>query len=329
MNTRSQTTVTPTTQNRKRWSLGVWIAIIALILAMLVPFQSAVYPVFIMKVMCFGLFACAFNLLLGFGGLLSFGHAAFFGSAAYVTAYLCKELGFGPGLGLLAGMGTSAILGAIIGSIAIRRQGIYFAMVTLALAQFVYFVALQAPFTGGEDGIQNVPRGLLFGMIDLSDDTAMYYLILAVFLAGVFVVHRIVNSHFGEVLMAIRENEPRAISLGYEVSRVKLLVFVLSATLAGLAGSLKALLFQIASLADVHWHASGEVILMTLLGGMGTLLGPLVGAAMVVTLHSYLSGVGAWSTVIIGLVFMICVTAFRRGVIGEIYAWLQRGKARS
>lgn len=329
MNTNSQSVVTSTTENSKCWSVGLWIGLAAFVLAMLVPFQSAVYPVFIMKIMCFGLFACAFNLLLGFGGLLSFGHAAFFGSAAYVTAYLCKELGFGPGLGLLAGVGTSAVLGAIIGSIAIRRQGIYFAMVTLALAQFVYFVALQAPFTGGEDGIQNVPRGHLFGVIDLSNDTAMYYLILAVFLAGVFAVHRIVNSHFGEVLMAIRENEPRAISLGYEVSRVKLLVFVLSATLAGLAGSLKALLFQIASLADVHWHASGEVILMTLLGGMGTLLGPLVGAAMVVTLQSYLSGVGAWSTVIIGLVFMICVTAFRRGVIGEMYAWLQRGKARS
>jgi len=329
MNTNSKSVETPTNENSKRWSVGLWIGLAAFVLAMLVPFQSAVYPVFIMKIMCFGLFACAFNLLLGFGGLLSFGHAAFFGSAAYVTAYLCKEMGFGPGLGLLAGVGTSAVLGAIIGSIAIRRQGIYFAMVTLALAQFVYFVALQAPFTGGEDGIQNVPRGQLFGVIDLSNDTAMYYLILAVFLAGVFVVRRIVNSHFGEVLMAIRENEPRAISLGYEVSRVKLLVFVLSATLAGLAGSLKALLFQIASLADVHWHASGEVILMTLLGGMGTLLGPLVGAAMVVTLQSYLSGVGAWSTVITGLVFMVCVTAFRRGVIGEIYAWLQRGNARN
>jgi branched-chain amino acid transport system permease protein len=296
----------------------------ALLVAAFIPFQTIIYPVFVMKILCFGLFASAFNLLLGYGGLLSFGHAAFFGTSAYVTAYVCKELGLGPGVGLVSGVLASSILGVVMGLIAIRRQGIYFAMVTLALAQFVYFVAVQAPFTGGEDGIQNIPRGKLFGLIDLSNDLALYYLVLALFVGGLFIVHRIVNSHYGEVLLAIRENEPRAISLGYDVSRFKLVAFVLSAAIAGLAGSLKALVLQIASLSDVHWHVSGEVILMTLLGGVGTMLGPVVGGGLVVALQSYLSGAGAWSTVIIGLVFMVCVSAFRRGIVGEVAAWLNR-----
>lgn len=307
-----------------RWRRTIFLTL--LVLALLVPFQSFVYPVFIMKIMCFALFASAFNLLLGYGGLLSFGHAAFFGSAAYATAYMSKSLALGPFVGLLAGLGTGALLGLAIGLIAIRRQGIYFAMITLALAQFVYFVALQAPFTGGEDGIQNVPRGELFGLVNLMNDTVLYYLILALFVLGVAGIQRVVRSHFGEVLMAIRENEPRAISLGYDVGRFKLLAFVLSAALAGLAGSMKVLVFQIASLADVHWHASGEVVLMTLLGGVGTLLGPLLGAAIVVSLQSYLSGAGAWSTVIIGLVFMVCVSAFRKGIVGEILAYATRQK---
>ena len=290
------------------------------------PFQGMVYPVFVMKIMCFALFASAFNLLLGYGGLLSFGHAAFFGSAAYTTAYLCKTFELGPGLGLLSGLVVSAMLGFLIGVIAIRRQGIYFAMVTLALAQFVYFVAVQAPFTGGEDGIQNVPRGDLFGMIDLSSDINMYYMIFSVFILAVLFIHRVVRSHFGEILMAIRENEPRAVSLGYDVTRFKLLAFVISASIAGLAGSMKALVFQIASLTDVHWHTSGEVVLMTLLGGMGTLMGPMLGAALVVTLQKYLSGVGAWSTVLMGLVFMVCVLAFRKGIVGEFLAFINRRK---
>lgn len=304
------------------WRNTIFLAL--LVLALLVPFQSFVYPVFIMKIMCFALFASAFNLLLGYGGLLSFGHAAFFGSAAYATAYVCQTLALGPGLGLVAGLLTGAVLGFAFGLIAIKRQGIYFAMVTLALAQFVYFIALQAPFTGGEDGIQNVPRGELFGVFNLMSDTTLYYLILALFVMGVAAIQRVVRSHFGEVLMAIRENEPRAISLGYDVGRFKLLAFVLSSSLAGLAGSMKVLVFQIASLADVHWHASGEVVLMTLLGGVGTLLGPMLGAAIVVTLQSYLSGAGAWSTVIIGFVFMLCVSTFRKGIVGEILAYLTR-----
>ena len=268
----------------------------------------------------FALFACAFNLLLGFGGLLSFGHAAFFGSAAYATAHVCKALGAGPGTGILIGVVTSAVLGIIVGSIAIRRQGIYFAMVTLALAQLLYFLAIQLPLTGGEDGIQNIDRGRLFGVIDLSNDTAMYYVVLAVFVGGFAIVHRTIHSPFGEVLQAIRENEPRAVSLGYDVNRFKLVVFVLSATLSGLAGSTKTLVFQLATLADVHWHASGEVVLMTLLGGVGTVLGPVVGAAVVVTLQDVLAGMGSWSTVVIGLVFMVCVLVFRRGLVGELAA---------
>ncbi|MEI6612602.1 branched-chain amino acid ABC transporter permease [Polynucleobacter sp.] len=293
---------------------------ILILIALLLPFQNFIYLVFAMKVLCFALFACAFNLLLGFTGLLSFGHAAFFGTAAYITAYLCKEAGFSPELGIVLGVVGSGALGFLIGSLAIRRQGIYFAMVTLALSQMVYFLAVQLPFTGGEDGIQGVPRGMLFGLIDLKNDVAMYYFVLAVFLLGFAIIMRAVHSPFGQVLKAIRENEPRAISLGYNVDRFKLMSFVISAALSGLAGSMKTLVFQLATLTDIHWHMSGEVVLMTLLGGMGTILGPVVGAGIVVGLQNYLANIGSWSTIATGFIFVICVLAFRRGVVGEITA---------
>lgn len=303
-----------------RWNAGHAIGALVLLILLLLPLQQAIYLVFVMKVLCFALFACGLNLLLGYGGLLSFGHAVFFGSAAYATAHACKVVGAGPGMGLLLGVAASCTLGLLVGLLAIRRQGIYFAMVTLALAQLVYFIVLQMPFTNGEDGIQDVPRGRLFGLVDLGSDTAMYYVVVAVFVAGYALVYRVVHSPFGEVLQAIRENEARAISLGYRVNRFKLTTFVLSAGLAGLAGSTKALVFQIATLSDVHWHASGEVVLMTLLGGVGTLFGPVVGAALVVTLQNVLAGMGSWSTVVIGLVFIVCVLVFRRGVVGELVA---------
>ena len=293
---------------------------ILILIALLLPFQNFIYLVFAMKVLCFALFACAFNLLLGFTGLLSFGHAAFFGTAAYITAYLCKEAGFSPELGIVLGVVGSGALGFLIGSLAIRRQGIYFAMVTLALSQMVYFLAVQLPFTGGEDGIQGVPRGMLFGLIDLKNDVAMYYFVLAVFLLGFAIIMRAVHSPFGQVLKAIRENEPRAISLGYNVDRFKLMSFVISAALSGLAGSMKTLVFQLATLTDIHWHMSGEVVLLTLLGGMGTILGPVVGAGIVVGLQNYLANIGSWSTIATGFIFVICVLAFRRGVVGEITA---------
>lgn len=291
---------------------------ILVLIALLMPFQDFIYLVFAMKVLCFALFACAFNLLLGFTGLLSFGHAAFFGTSAYITAYLCKELGLSPEFGIVLGVLGSGILGFLIGSLAIRRQGIYFAMVTLALSQMVYFLAVQLPFTGGEDGIQGVPRGMLFGLINLKDDVSMYYFVLVIFLLGFALIVRTVHSPFGQVLKAIRENEPRAVSLGYDVDRFKLISFVISAALAGLAGSLKTLVFQLATLTDVHWHMSGEVVLMTLLGGMGTILGPVVGAGIVVGLQNYLANIGSWSTIATGFIFVICVLAFRRGVVGEI-----------
>lgn len=291
---------------------------ILVLISVLMPFQDFIYLVFAMKVLCFALFACAFNLLLGFTGLLSFGHAAFFGTSAYITAYFCKEMGASTELGIILGVIGSGVLGFLMGALAIRRQGIYFAMVTLALSQMVYFLAVQLPFIGGEDGIQGVPRGNLFGFIDLSNDVAMYYFVLAVFLFGFALIMRTVYSPFGQVLKAIRENEPRAISLGYDVDRFKLISFVLSATLAGLAGSMKALVFQLATLTDVHWHMSGEVVLMTLLGGMGTILGPVVGAGIVVGLQNYLANIGSWSTIATGFIFVICVLAFRRGVVGEI-----------
>jgi len=296
---------------------------ILVLIALLLPFQSFIYLVFAMKVLCFALFACAFNLLLGFTGLLSFGHAAFFGTAAYITAYFCKEAGLSPESGIVLGVVGSGALGYLIGALAILRQGIYFAMVTLALSQMVYFLAVQLPFTGGEDGIQGVPRGVLFGLIDLKDDISMYYFVLVVFLLGFALIMRTVHSPFGQVLKAIRENEPRAISLGYNVDRFKLMAFVISAALSGLAGSMKALVFQLATLTDVHWHMSGEVVLMTLLGGMGTILGPVVGASIVVGLQNYLANIGSWSTIATGFIFVICVLAFRRGVVGEILAFLK------
>ena len=296
--------------------------------ALCVPWLG-IYPVFMMKLLCFAMFACAYNLLLGFGRMLSFGHAAFFGSAAYVTSWLVTAHAWGPATAILGGVATAAALGFVIGGIAIRRHGIYFAMITLALGQLVYFVCLEAPFTGGENGVQGVPRGTLFGLLPLRSDLVMYYLVLAAFL-GVFVfIRRVVHSPYGQVLKAIRENEPRAISLGYDINRYKLLAFVLSATLAGLAGALNALVLGFATLSDVQQSTSGEVILMTLLGGTGTFFGPVVGAAIIVTLQEYLSDiVGGWVTAIIGVIFVACVLSFRRGIVGELAARLMRSSAK-
>ena len=277
-----------------------------------------------MKVMCFALFACAFNLLIGFGGLLSFGHAMFLGTAGYVTAHAAKEWGFPPEAAILLGTAAAFALGLVTGLLAIRRQGIYFAMITLALAQMIYFFYLQTPFTHGEDGIQAVPRGRLFGFIDLSNITVMYYTVFAIFIAGFLLIYRVIHSPFGQVLKAIRENEPRAISLGYDTTRYKFMAFVLSATLAGLAGATKALVFQLASLTDVHWTMSGEVVLMTLLGGLGTIFGPVVGALIIITMENYLAQLGAWVTIVQGIIFVICVLTFRRGVIGEIAHYLKK-----
>ncbi len=278
----------------------------------------AVYPVFLMKAMCFGLFACAFNLLIGYGGLLSFGHAMFLGTAGYAAAHAAKVWHFPPEAAILFATACAALLGLATGLVAIRRQGIYFAMTTLALAQMIYFYYLQAPFTGGEDGIQAVPRGMLFGVLDLSDVWAMYGTVFVIFFAGFALIYRTIHSPFGQVLKAIRENEPRALSLGYDVNRYKLLAFVLSATLAGLAGGTKAIVFQLASLTDVHWSMSGEVVLMTLLGGLGTVFGPVVGALIIVTMENYLAQLGAWVSIAQGIIFVICVLTFRRGVVGEI-----------
>jgi len=282
------------------------------------------YPIFLMKALCFALFAAAFNLLIGFAGLLSFGHAAFFGSASYVTAYAAKSWGLSPLLAILAGTIVAAIMGVVFGWLAIRRKGIYFAMVTLALSQMVYFYALESKYTGGEDGIQAVPRGDLFGLIDLNQPLTMYYFVLAVCLVGFGIVYRAIHSPFGEVLRAIRDNEPRAISLGYRTDRYKLLAFTLSATLAGLAGATKALVFQLASLTDVTWQTSGDVVLMTLIGGLGTIWGPVVGAFISITMENYLAELGSWVTVIQGTIFVVCVLAFRRGVVGEIVHLLAR-----
>ena len=285
------------------------------------------YPVFMAKALCYAIFACAFNLLLGYTGLLSFGHAAFLGSAAYATGWLVRSAGWPPELGVLAGMAVGGLFGLVIGLIAIRRQGIYFAMVTLAMAQMIYFVCLQAPFTGGEDGLQGVPRGKLFGVLPLSGDVAMYFVVLTVFVAVFVAVMRIVHSPYGQVLKAIRENEARAISLGYDVDRYKLLAFVLSTALAGLAGALKTLVLGFATLSDAHWSLSGEVVLMTLLGGMGTFAGPVIGAFTIIGLQDFLADrVGSWVTVIIGAIFVFCVVAFRRGFVGELLAWQQRRK---
>jgi branched-chain amino acid transport system permease protein len=277
-----------------------------------------------MKCLCFALFALAFNLLVGYVGLLSFGHAAYFGSASYVSAYAAKAWGLTPEIAILAGTAYGAALGLVFGWLAIRRQGIYFAMITLALAQMLYFFYLQAPFTGGEDGIQGVPRGKLFGVLDLTSNLIMYYVVLAVFVAGFLMVFRIIHSPFGQVLKAIRENEPRSTSLGYRTDRFKLLAFVLSATLSGLAGATKAIVFQIASLTDVFWTMSGEPVLMTLVGGIGTLFGPIVGAFIVVDIQNYFADQGSLVTVIQGAIFVVCVLIFRRGIVGELARLLGR-----
>ena len=302
--------------------------LIGLALLLVAPFIG-LYPVFMMKALCYAIFACAFNLLLGYTGLLSFGHAAYLGAAAYATGWLVRSGGLTPELGVLAGTGVAALCGLAVGLIAIRRQGIYFAMVTLAMAQMIYFVFLQAPFTGGEDGLQGVPRGKLFGLISLADDRLLYYVVLAVFVAVFLFIIRIVHSPYGQVLKAIRENEPRAVSLGYDVDRYKLLAFVLSTAIAGLAGSMKTLVLGFATLSDAHWSLSGEVVLMTLLGGMGTFAGPVIGAFTIIGLQNFLADqVGSWINVIIGVIFVVCVVAFRKGFVGELLAWQQRRKAK-
>jgi len=310
-------TISPTSASTENGAIAVRALTVGLIaLAVVAPFF--LYPVFVMRALCMALFACAFNLLVGYVGLLSFGHAAFFGSAAYITAHTAKVWGLPPELSILAGVAVGAALGAVFGYLTIRLQGIYFAMITLAFAQMVYFFCVQAKFTGGEDGIQAVPRGYLFGFIDLNNTYAMYYFVLAVFLFGFWLIYRTIHSPFGQVMKAIRENEPRAISLGYRAEYYKLLAFVLSAALAGLAGSIKSLVFQFASLTDVYWTTSGEVVLMTLLGGIGTILGPVVGAFIVVTMETYLAQTGSWVTIIEGVIFVLCVLTFREGIVGVI-----------
>ena len=294
-------------------TIGFAVMVTALVVA---PFVT--YPLFVMQAMCFALFACAFNLLIGYVGLLSFGHALYFGWASYLSAYSAKVWGFPPELAILTGTATGAVCGLIAGSLAIRRQGIYFAMITLALAQMMYFFAVQAKFTGGEDGIQAVPRGHLFGLIDLRNEMAMYTLVLVIFLAGFMFIYRIIHSPFGEVLKAIRENETRAISLGYKTDRYKLVAFILSATLAGVAGATKAIVLQLASLTDVNWPMSGEVVLMTLVGGLGTIFGPVVGAFVILVMQFKLAPIGEWVLVIQGAIFVACVLLFRRGIVGEL-----------
>jgi branched-chain amino acid transport system permease protein len=310
--------ITLSSKERPKLSVQKLLLVVGLVGLIWAPFF--IYPIFVMKVLCFALFACAFNLLLGYAGLLSFGHATFFGGAAYFTAHAVKEWGLPPELGILIGVAGASLLGLVMGFVAIRRQGIYFAMITLALSYMFYFFCLQAAFTHGEDGIQSVPRGYLFGVLDLNNSFNMYYFVLAVFLIGVLIIWRFINSPFGMILRSIRENEQRAISLGYSVAHYKLGAFVMSAALAGLAGAVKALVFQFATLTDVAWQMSGEVILMTLLGGIGTLIGPIFGAGFVATLENYLATSEFPVTIITGIVFMVCVLLFRRGVIGEFYA---------
>ena len=317
------------------------LVVILLILALAAPF--GLYPVFLMKMLCFALFACAFNLLIGYTGLLSFGHAAFLGWAGYMCGQALKVWGLPTELGLLVGTGVGALIGLVMGLLAIRRQGIYFTMITLALAQMLYFVALQAPFTGGEDGLQGVPRGKLLGFIDLGNDLTLYYVVLAIAIFGFALIVRTINSPFGQVLKAIKENEPRAISLGYDVARYKLLAFVLSAALSGLAGSTKTLVLGFETLTDVHWSMSGLVVLMTLVGGLGTIVGPIVGAIIIIMLENKLGDIGTWLanvthidwfntlgdsvTIVTGFIFIICVLLFRKGIVGEILALAKKGPA--
>jgi branched-chain amino acid transport system permease protein len=290
----------------------------AIMVAVLLAAPVFIYPIFLAKLLCFALFACAFNLLIGYAGLLSFGHAAFFGMAAYAVGHSAKVWGWSPELAILFGVAVSATLGLGFGALAIRRQGIYFAMITLALAQMVYFFCLQAPFTHGEDGIQAIPRGHMFGLLNLRDTLTLYFVVLAIFLIGFLIVFRAIHSPFGQVLRAIRENEPRMVSLGYKPDQYKLLAFVISAALSGLAGGTKAIVFEIATLTDVHWATSGEVVLMTLLGGLGTVFGPVIGAFVVIGLQNYLAQIGAWVQVVQGAIFVICVLTFRRGIVGEL-----------
>jgi branched-chain amino acid transport system permease protein len=313
----------PLVLQRRRETNASFVIGFAIMVALFAVLPFVAYPVFLMQALCFALFACAFNLLIGYVGLVSFGHALYFGWASYLAAYAAKTWHFQPEVAILIGTATAAVLGVIAGGVAIRRQGIYFAMITLALAQMMYFFALRAPFTGGEDGIQAVPRGRLFGRFDLSNEMTMYVFVAVVVLAAFLLIYRIINSPFGEVLKAIRENEQRTISLGYNTDRYKLVVFVLSATLAGLAGSLKALVFQLASLTDVHWTMSGDVLLMTLLGGLGTVFGPVVGAFAVIAMQNYLAPFGQWVLVIQGVIFVVCVLLFRRGIVGELAAVLR------
>lgn len=294
-------------------------------MACIAPFIG--YPLFLMKCLCFALFACAFNLLVGFTGLLSFGHAMFFGFAAYACGHAAKAWGWTPEIAIIFGTLSAGLIGLVVGWLAVRRQGIYFAMVTLALSQMVYFICVQAPFTYAEDGIQGIPRGRLFGLIDLHDDMVMYYFVLAIFAAAFALIYRIIHSPFGQVLKSIRENEPRALSLGYDVDKYKLVAFVLSAAIAGLAGATKSLSLGLATLTDVGWQMSGEVVLMTLLGGMGTILGPVVGASAIIAMQNYLAGFGSWVTVIMGVTFVVCVLLFRRGIVGEIEFRLGKKKS--
>ena len=296
--------------------------LVLLAIGVVAPFF--VYPIFLAKLLCFALFACAFNLLIGYAGLLSFGHAAFFGFAAYTTGHAAKVWGLPPEVAIAAGTAAAAVLGLAFGLLAIRRQGIYFAMITLALAQMLFFFCLQAPFTGGEDGIQAIPRGVMFGVLPLEDTMTLYFVVLAIFVGGFLLIFRAVHSPFGQVLKAIRENEPRAVSLGYKADQYKLIAFVLSAALSGLAGGTKAIVFQLASLTDVHWTMSGEVVLMTLLGGLGTVLGPVAGAAIIISMQNYLAQLGGWVTVVQGAIFVVCVLTFRRGVVGELARVLKR-----
>lgn len=322
------TTETDTVANRRRGQTGRTLIVFVLGIVLLAVLPFFVYPGFLMKAMCFAIFAAAYNIVFGFGGMLSFGHAAFFGASGYIAGYAAKEWGFGPELMMLTGLVVGAALGVAVGSFAIRRQGIYLAMVTLALAQMIYFLALRLPFTGGENGLQSIPRGHLLGFIDLNDMMTMYTVLCVVFLAVMLLVWRIVHSPFGQVLRAVRDNELRATSLGYNINRQKLLAFVISASLAGLAGAMKAMVFQLVSLTDVHWMMSGEVVLMTLLGGVGTLTGPVVGAFAIVTMQNYLAGLGSWVMIVQGAIFVLCVLLLRGGIVRAAAALWARLRAR-